>query len=293
MIHALVQGGKLISGAENDADVPWWSFTKTVIAAAALALVRDGLLTLDHPIEGQAFTLRQLLRHQTGLPDYGALPDYHRAVGQGESAWPEAELLERVEATRLRYAPGHGWAYSNIGYLYVRHLIERRTGEEFGVALQRLVLRPLGLTQARLARTAQDLGGVQMGRRHAYDPAWVYHGLLVGPLHEAALLLDRLLAGTLLPPDLGGAMLDQHCLGEPIAGRPWVSPGYGLGLMVGEAAGGFSIAGHTGGGPGSVIAVYHHVGAQGSVSCAAFAAGEDADAVERDVVRRLGGDGHW
>ena len=41
---------------------------------------------------------------------------------------------------------------------------------------------------------------------NSYHPGWVYHGLLVGPLREAAVLLDRLMTGTLLSPDL----LDEH-----------------------------------------------------------------------------------
>lgn len=40
------------------AAVPWWSFTKTVLAIAALRLVEDGSLVLDGPIPGAAFTLR-------------------------------------------------------------------------------------------------------------------------------------------------------------------------------------------------------------------------------------------
>jgi CubicO group peptidase (beta-lactamase class C family) len=40
--------------------VPWWSFTKTALAAAALQLVAPGRLGLDDRIDGRAYTLRQL-----------------------------------------------------------------------------------------------------------------------------------------------------------------------------------------------------------------------------------------
>src|SRR4029450_3070269 len=53
--------------------------------------------------------------------------------------------------------------------------------------------------------------------------------LLIGPLDRAARLLQRLLAGDLLPRHLLSAMLDQY----PV-GRPWKTPAYGLGLMIGE-----------------------------------------------------------
>lgn len=290
MFHALVRNGKVISQAGKAMAVPWWSFTKTVIAAAALALVRDKLLSLDKTIENQPFTLRQLLRHEAGLPDYGQLPGYHIAVEQNQLPWPDEEMLARTNAGNLRYPPGSGWTYSNIGYLYVRRLIELEAGEEFEVALQRLVLRPLGLGHVRLARSREDLIEVEMGKAATYEPGWVYHGLLVGPLHEAALLLDRLMTGSLLPDDLLAAMLDSRCVGQAIAGRPWLSPGYGLGIMAGKTERGAWVAGHTGGGPGSFIAVYRNNNSPAPLCCAAFSTGSDAGGVEREAIHRIAQD---
>lgn len=48
---ALIEGGRVVKAHDAHRIVPWWSFTKTVLAAAALALVRDGLVTLDEPIK--------------------------------------------------------------------------------------------------------------------------------------------------------------------------------------------------------------------------------------------------
>ena len=48
MITAVVEDGAEAEGTDP-APVPWWSFTKTVLAAAALALVADGRLSLDIP----------------------------------------------------------------------------------------------------------------------------------------------------------------------------------------------------------------------------------------------------
>ena len=64
---AVAEGGVIT--AERDAGVvlPWWSFTKSVIAAAALTLVRDGKLDLDEPIQSKPFTVRQLLQHHAGV----------------------------------------------------------------------------------------------------------------------------------------------------------------------------------------------------------------------------------
>ena len=265
--------------------MPWWSFTKTVLAAATVVLVRDGCLELDTTLGGRPYTLRQLLQHRAGLADYGSVPAYHQAVARHEDAWPAGELLKRSKSDQLLHVPGERFAYSNIGYLFVRQLIEETTDEELGAVLARLVLQPLGIGGARLATRKSDLNGVLMGRTHDYDPRWVYHGLLVGPLRDAALLLDRLMAGDLLPPDLKVAMLERQPVdGGPIAGRPWVSPGYALGLMSGSIAGGMSITGHTGGGPGSSIAVYR----SSSRTAAAFSTDDDPGPVEHRCVLLLG-----
>jgi CubicO group peptidase (beta-lactamase class C family) len=259
--------------------VPWWSFTKTAIAAAALTLVRDGALALDEPANGKAYTLRQLLQHTSGLGDYGEHAGYHAAVARGDDPWSLGDLLRKVGADRPRRPPGSDWHYSNIGYAIARGLIEATAGAPLDAVLRRAVFTPLGLTRVRLALGRADLDAVSMGAAAGYHPGWVYHGLLLGPLHEAARLLDALLGGRLLPPDLLREMLAARPIGGTVPGRPWRAPAYGLGLMT-EAGSGEPV-GHTGGGPGSTIAVYRRVPMTGPVVVAAFAHHEDAGRVER------------
>jgi CubicO group peptidase (beta-lactamase class C family) len=235
--------------------VPWWSFTKTVLATAALRLVEAGCLSLDEPVPGNRFTLRQLLQHRAGLPDYGGLSDYHQAVEGADEPWPIETLLERVDAQRPRYEPDQGWAYSNVGYWFVRRMIETAADEPLGSALNHLVCEPLGVTNVRLAATPSDLDRVEIGAVCGYHPGWVYHGLLVGPLDSAALLLQRLLLGCLL----SSSTLEKMTSGYPLpayAEPPWSNPAYGLGLMVPAAANTGGVYGHSGEGPGSQIAVY-------------------------------------
>lgn len=287
MPFALVSNGSLLMPEQPDVTVPWWSFTKTVLAAAALSLVRDGLIGLDEGVPEGPFTLRQLLRHEAGLADYSELADYHTAVARHETPWSAAEMLQRLDATRLRYAPGDGWRYSNVGYLFIARLIARVTGLRLEEALTQRVFAPLGLSRIRLATTRADLAYVNMGAASTYDPGWVYHGLLVGPLVEAALCLDRLLDGHLLPQSLLREMQTVRTLGGPIAGRPWVAPGYGLGLMQGMVESGLTLSGHTGVGPGSIIAVYRCIDGNSTASCAVFDESGNEGAVEAEVVRHL------
>jgi CubicO group peptidase (beta-lactamase class C family) len=275
---AVLENGALARCSGVSALVPWWSFTKTVIAAGALALARDGWLTLDEPLEERPFTLRQLLQHRSGVTDYGELTAYHQAVERGDDPWPIAELLERAEADRLRYAPGQGWQYSNIGYLFVRRLIEDTCGEPLGAVLSRLVLHPLGIKSARIVETRDDLADVFTGTAGFYHPGWVYHGLMVGRLDEAAVLLHRLLTGSLLPDYLLDQMRAALALGGLFPGRPWSAPGYGLGLMIGTTGSQARVMGHSGGGPGSAIAVYRSP--DPPVTVAAFSSGDDLAGVE-------------
>jgi CubicO group peptidase (beta-lactamase class C family) len=254
VITAAVHGGAVT--ADTDAPVPWWSFAKTVLAAAALMLVAAGRLQLDEPVRGRTFTLRQLLQHRAGLRCYGGLQAYHAAVAAAERAWPIEEMLRRVDADTLAYAPGQGWGYSNLGYLLVRRFIEDEAGMPLGPALERLVFGPLGIDGVTVADSLSDLDATAWGNERGYDPRWVYHGLLIGPAGAAAMVLHRLLAGELLPADLLLAMLDAVPVGGVVPGRPWQTAQYGLGLMVGEGVPPGVYVGHSGGGPGSTSAVY-------------------------------------
>jgi CubicO group peptidase (beta-lactamase class C family) len=143
---AIVEDGAVIEQT-SAARVPWWSFTKLVISAGALALVAKGELALDEPVSGRPFSLRHLLQHRAGLTDYGPSPEYAQAILRGDPPWDDEILFDRVHADRLLFTPGQGWAYSNVGYLIVRRLIERVTKLELDAALRRLVLAPLGIEE--------------------------------------------------------------------------------------------------------------------------------------------------
>lgn len=247
-LFCVVQDGAVAAEHGGEDTVPWWSFTKTLIAAAVLRLAAAGEVQLDAPLPGSDATPRRLLRHEAGLPDYGPLKAYHQAVARGETPWS----FEQVRAAAAETGPVTAWTYSNIGYRLLRDLIEARRGPE---GLAQLVLAPLGLESARLAVSPADLDGVEMGQARSYHPGWVYHGLVVGSVREAALALDRLpgLVGSQAWTQMGRSVdLPQHTR------RPWAMAAYGLGLMAPRLADGRIMLGHTGGGPGSEIAVYRH-----------------------------------
>lgn len=287
-IHStVIERGVEPASTSGEATFPWWSFTKTVLAAAALKLVERGRLALEETLPGRPYTLRQLLQHRAGVPNYGGLEAYHDAVARGDDPWPAEELLARVRADQLDFAPDRGWTYSNVGYFFVRGMIEETVDQEIGDALAELVFAPLGLSSSRVVKIPDDLDDTAFGNAAGYHPGWVYHGLLVGPASDAVRFLDGLMAGRLLRPDLLKRMTTVHPLGWTVPGRPWTETGYGLGLMSGRMAKGGRAVGHSGVGPSDVCAIYHFPETHPPRTAAAFTRGHDEGVTEHAVDRLI------
>ena len=277
----IVDDAPLRVDGEAFALFPWWSFTKTVLAVAAMRLVEAGKLTLDAPRPGKPYTLRQLLTHRAGVPNYGKLDAYHEAVARGEDAWSRERLLKAADADHLDFAPGTAWSYSNVGYLFARDAVEEGAGLPLAEALRELVLDPLGLDRVRLATGRADFAEVFWPHQRDYDPRWVYHGCLIGPPADAARLLHAVLNGELLSQASLGEMLHRFTpLGGALPGRPVTEQGYGLGFMIGRMGEAGRVIGHNGAGPGSVNAVCHFADLPRPVTVAVFTEGEDEGAAE-------------
>jgi CubicO group peptidase (beta-lactamase class C family) len=243
-------------------------------------------------LPGLPYTTRQLLQHRAGVGNYGSLPAYQEAVAAGEMPWTRDEVLARIPPEQLLFAPATGWSYSNVGYLLVRRQVETACGAGLAVVLRELILEPLGLRRSKLAETADEMRQTTFAPLHHYHPGWVYHGCVVGPVCEAALALHRLLTGRLLTPESREAMLNTFPLAERPAGRPWQTTGYGLGLMMGtmQLPGmrqPVEVAGHSGGGPGSVGAVYCRRHGASHRTAAAFTSGTDVGVAEAAALRLL------
>jgi hypothetical protein len=63
-------------------------------------------------------------------------------VARNETPWSRDYLLKAVGVDQLEFPPGTGWAYSNIGYMFVREAIEEATALPLSEALRELVLDP-------------------------------------------------------------------------------------------------------------------------------------------------------
>ena len=137
------------------------SVAKAFTGATALTLVDDGLLSLDDTI-GQRLpdlpeawagvTLRQLLDHSSGLPDYtGTKAFAEDALTEPDSPAPDPlGLLGLVEDDPLVFPSGAQYAYSNSDTVVVGLMVEAVTGRPFAEVLQSEVLDPLDLDQTSL-----------------------------------------------------------------------------------------------------------------------------------------------
>lgn len=159
--HAAGQANPFEDRAATTASVYHvWSVTKVATALAVLALVEDGLLDLDAPVadllpwfeveqsEGRAMTVRDLLRHTSGLRDtvpavFGWLrydEDLPNQTGYLRSKMPDY--------TSLKFLPGEDRHYSNLGYMVLGAVIEAVTGETYEDVVRERVLAPAGMTTA-------------------------------------------------------------------------------------------------------------------------------------------------
>lgn len=143
------------TGRRNDARTHFdlASIAKPFLAVVALRLAERGTLDLDAPIGAclpeltaapvAAATLRQLLSHTSGLIDHSDVPGYFARARAGEL--DRAALLAIVRTAPLRFPPGTGFGYSNLGYTLVALAAERATGRSYPDLLADEVLVPLEL----------------------------------------------------------------------------------------------------------------------------------------------------
>ncbi len=244
-----------------------YSVTKTFLGVLCLRLELD----LEAPVASwiddhrlPRASLRQLLNHTSGIPDYGPgrLPTYGEAVRSAPSdPWSDEELLARALALGPDFEPGEGWAYSNTGYLLVRRIVDEVAPGGFAGALERELLGPLGLADTSLALELGDLDGLvpgwstQVGEgrqdvRGRYHPRWVGHRTLVSTSADQRRFWTALASGRLCDLE---RLTESVAIGFDAPG--FVRPGYGLGVMTDPGWPGLLI-GHGGGGPGYAAAAF-------------------------------------
>ncbi|MBL1073404.1 beta-lactamase family protein [Nocardia sp. 2] len=275
--------GDLATGAPitDNSHVRIGSNTKTYVSTVLLQLVAEGKVELDAPVErylpnvvrgngndGNRITVRQLLQHTTGLPEYlaGGSPELRAATGT-----PQLEVLsdeirrrtytpEELVAIAMRmppqYEPGARAVYTNTNYILLGMLIEKVTGRPLTEEITTRILEPLHLRDTYFP-AADDTGirgphpaGYQQidGKRTDFTESNVSWAGAAGAMIATPSDLNRfftaLLTGKLLPP----ALLEQMKQTVPFDRMP--ESGYGLGLIRHNVSCGKEVWGHGGSIPG-------------------------------------------
>ncbi len=148
----------------------WASITKTMTAIAILQLRDRGRLSLDDPAVKYVpelrpvhdaygaiddITIRQLLTHSAGFRN----PTWPWDCDDAKDCdWQPFEPTKWMQVaamlpyTHIAFKPGSEWSYSNLGYVFLGQIIERISGDDFEVYIDKNILKPLGMTESYFDR---------------------------------------------------------------------------------------------------------------------------------------------
>ena len=127
------------------------SVGKMFTSAAVMTEVERGTIRLDDPISKylpavpaawRPITIRHLLTHTSGIPNFESGFDLHRD-------YSDDELLKHSYTLPLEFKPGARWNYSNTGYVLLGFILHNATGKTYLDILDTRVFKPLGMKTAR------------------------------------------------------------------------------------------------------------------------------------------------
>lgn len=273
-----------------DGEVRVGSNTKTFVAVVVMQMVQEGKVGLDEPIEtylpglikgegidGSKITVRQLLQHTSGLPEYA---DTYRSsnaeVTENMQHYvPPRDLLDTALGKPAQFEPGTQWKYTNTNYIVLGMLIERVSQRPLGEQINERIVKKLGLSHTYFPGNGEK-------KLHGPHPQG-YHLSAEGKLEDMT-DLDTSLAwaaggmvstpgelNTFFQAVLDGRLLSQSSIDEMKNGAVDASSHLGPGRVYGLGLVGTSLTcGGTSWGHGGDIDGYHSGNAVGPDGTAAI-----------------------
>ena len=261
-----------------DGEVRIGSNTKTFVAVVVMQLVQEGKVGLDEPIEtylpglikgegidGSKITVRQLLQHTSGLPEYTDTTPGSGDIFQIKDHYiPPRDLLDTALGKPAAFEPGTQWAYTNTNYVVLGMLVERVSQRPVGEQIDERIVKKLGLSHTYFpAQGEEKIRGTHPQGYHLsaggklediteMDSAWAWAaGAMVSTPSEL---------NTFFQAVFDGRLLSQSSIEEMKKGVDMGSGGrvYGLGLIGTPLSCGGTSWGH-----GGDIAGYHTRGGVG------------------------------
>ncbi len=235
------------------------SVSKPFVATMVLQLVAEGAVDLDAPLIGYLpetplgadVTVRQLLSHRSGLPDYTAQPVFPSLLLDGPGTVYSPDDMLTLVADVATEESGGNYEYSNTNYILLGQLVEAIDSVDINAALAARITEPLGLSHTKFVfNEGENLAGLASFWSPGFNDgdtdfqyqaisssAWAA-GSLVSTVGDLNLFMAALLNGDLIPDDLQAQMMDTG------------DSDYGLGLASAPLGIGRTGYGHAGYIPG-------------------------------------------
>ncbi|MEW1582255.1 serine hydrolase domain-containing protein [Streptomyces microflavus] len=242
--------GDLTTGAKvpREGQVRIGSNTKTFVAVVVLQLVAERRMSLDafvdtylpglvrgKGIDGRRITVRQLLQHTSGLPEYTS------HLGDDARYYAPRELLATALRHPADFDPGKSWKYSNTNYVLAGLIVQKVTARPLADEIDRRVIKRIGLRHTYFP--APGDASIREPHPHGYyqestqtplrditemDPSWGWAaGQMISTNSDLNRFFTALLAGRLIPP----AQLAQMRTTVPAEATFGPGARYGLGLV--------------------------------------------------------------
>lgn len=166
------------------------SVSKTLTAAAVVQLQRDGLITsFDQTLDafdanfpnGNQITIRHLLSHQSGIPDYLSVVEdaYEQGFALDTDEIYEV-ITDIISENGLYFTPGSGKQYSNSNFFIAALLVEELTDMSFHDYVAQHIFTPLGMTNSfkgtNILNTTIHAQGYQNGIENSTYPMTIAFG---------------------------------------------------------------------------------------------------------------------
>ncbi len=227
------------------------ALTKMFTAVAVLQLIEDGRVKIDEPLitylpsapHAKDVTIRQLLSHTAGYPEYASAA---LAAGLVYKPTTPQGILDTIAAEPLQFTPGHEYRYSNTNYVLLGLLVESVVRQPLATyerenILERAVMKQttFGAAEAGSAPATGYVDGKPAAR--PFDPTWLYAADdVVTTASDLARFDIALMSGKLIAPATLAGMTRAEVRPDPGGGS------YGLGLTL-RAFGSDALAGQNGG----------------------------------------------
>jgi D-alanyl-D-alanine carboxypeptidase len=223
------------------------SVTKTFTVTGVLQLADQHKVGLDDPVtkyiggvpHGDAITLRELARMQSGLANFTDNPQFQEAFfADPRHPFSPQELLGYAFSQPTTFAPGQSFQYCNTNTILLGLVVEKVSGQSLPDYIRDHILAPLGMSQTSFPTTnafadphAQGYTNQTADGKETtatdWDPTWAWAaGAMISTLHDMHIWAPALATGKLLTPQ----MQEQRLQTVSALGLP-PPDGYGLGIF--------------------------------------------------------------